>query len=53
VVLASAEWDDARPTFIKKYDLWNWNNLITIFSWKINTIYEIEDFLILTDFNLW
>ncbi len=46
VVLANAENDDARPTFIKKYDLWNKNSLVTIFSWKINTIYEIEDFFL-------
>lgn len=45
VVLANSETDDARPTFLKKYDLWNNNKLITIFSWKINTIYEIEEFL--------
>lgn len=45
VVLANTEKNDARPTFIKKYDLWYNNKLITIFSWKINTIYEIEDYL--------
>lgn len=44
VVLSNTEIDDARPTLINKYDLWNKNNLVTIFSWKINTIYEIEDF---------
>jgi len=45
VVLVSTEKDDARPTLIKKYNLWDGNNLITLFSWKINTIYEIEDYL--------
>jgi len=44
-VLANTELDDARPTFLKRYDLWNENELISIFSWKINTIYEIEEFL--------
>ncbi|MDD2891810.1 MAG: amino acid oxidase [Candidatus Gracilibacteria bacterium] len=46
VVLSSTENDDARPTFIKKYDLENDCSLITIFSGKINTIYEIEDFFL-------
>lgn len=45
VVLSSSERDDSRPTFLRRYDLWNNCDLITIFSWKINTIYEIEDFL--------
>ena len=44
VVLWCTESNDARPTLIKEYDLWEKNKLITIFSWKINTIYEIEDF---------
>lgn len=44
VVLADTENDDARPTLIRKYSLWNNNSLITLFSGKINTIYEIEDF---------
>lgn len=44
VVLADTELDDARPTFVKRYPLKYDNSLITIFSWKINTIYEVEDF---------
>lgn len=44
VILSNTEYDDARPTFLQQYELWNGNNLITIFSWKINTIYEIEDY---------
>lgn len=44
VVLADTEIDDARPTFVKRYPLKYENSLITIFSWKINTIYEVEDF---------
>ncbi len=47
VVLADTEIDDARPTLIKSYPLKYKNSLITIFSGKINTIYEIEDFFAL------
>ena len=42
-ILNSCELDDARPTLIKSYE--NMPNFFTVFSGKLNTIYDLDEVL--------
>lgn len=42
-ILNSCEKDDARPTIIKTFD--NYPNFITVFSGKLNTMYDLDEVL--------
>ena len=43
IILSAAEKDDARPTLIRKFwEQW-WPVLYSVLSWKLNTIYELDE----------
>lgn len=43
IILSAAEKDDARPTLIREFwEEW-WPKLYSVLSWKLNTIYELDE----------